>query len=109
MVEIVRINTDEPYWKMDVSRAISLFKMEHGVDPCLTVGNNFIGAVMKDQMWLGDKCMDFDCETQAYYKGYLLRYDPDITCVILTDGREEKTCYNESFCEGRECGECVFR
>ena len=35
------------------------------------------------------------------------------SCVELdyriSDGREEKTCYDESFCEGRECGECVFR
>lgn len=37
-----------------------------------------------------------------------IKHDPDISNVILSDGREEKTCYDESFCEGRECGECAF-
>lgn len=49
----------------------------------------------------------FTCEMEEYVRKYLhiaLHYKEE-----RVNEREEKSCYDESFCEGRECGECVFR
>lgn len=83
MTQIVDINTENPWWRYDIERAVAKFEQEYGVKPHMIIGANVISAIQASVQWINEKVPAPVEGRVAYYEGIPCEYDPDITCVIL--------------------------
>lgn len=83
MTQILEIDTNTPWWKQDLDRAIEKFRNEYGVEPHMIIGKDIRDALISE-------IIVFDKPLPKGYKGMVgeilgipCEYDPDISCVIL--------------------------
>ena len=83
MTQILEIDTNTPWWKQDLNRAIEKFRNEYGVEPHMIIGKDIRDALISE-------IIVFDKPLSKWYKanvgeilGIHCEYDPDISCVIL--------------------------
>lgn len=83
MTQILEIDTNNPWWKQDLDRAIEKFRNEYGVEPHMIIGKNVRDILINE-------FIVFDNPLPKGYKGAVgeiqgipCDYDPNISCIIL--------------------------
>ena len=82
MTQILEIDTNTPWWKQDLDRAIVNFEADYEVKPIIIIGKNVMEALMENVTFYS-KPIDLSEDISAVYQGTPCEYDPDISCVIL--------------------------
>lgn len=82
MTQILEINTNSPWWKQDLDRAIVEFETDYGVTPHIIIGKNIMEALTESIQFYYET-IDLSKGKIGLYQGTPYEYDPDISCVIL--------------------------
>lgn len=79
MTQILEIDTNTPWWKQDLDRAIAKFEDDYEVEPHIIIGKNIMEALMESVQFT----VDLSNSKIGLYQGTPYEYDPDLSCVIL--------------------------
>lgn len=82
MTQILEIDTNNPWWKQDLDRAIVEFETDYEVKPHIIIGKNIMEALTKSVQFYYET-VDLSKGKIGLYQGTPCEYDSDISCVIL--------------------------
>ena len=84
MTQILEIDTNTPWWKQDLDRAIAEFKSNYGVEPHIIIGKNIMEALTENVQFIHET-VDSSKGKIGLYKGTPYEYDPDILSYVIME------------------------
>lgn len=80
--EIIEIK-DNPFWKQDLDKSITVYEVLYETRPRLIVGDTFLQESINDIPFI-ERVEDTSNGLKGQYRGIPFEYDSGLTCVIVS-------------------------